>query len=172
MPQIQKRFDALRVIPISLLKQFRYGLEDELLTSHDFGRCIPITSKFRAMKLVWSGHHGVRPSGSPILSSLSVAQQAKHALATGDHMRARKLVNGALEQFPNDEQLKRLSRLLAPPRLIGVHRESTNSGMQEANRRWLREHSDEYQNKWVAIQDGILLGASTSLSELRNEVPL
>jgi hypothetical protein len=66
--------------------------------------------------------------------------------------------------YPHHERIQRAARVLAPP-IARPTRLPPAQGLK-ASRQWLREHASEYRGRWVAVRDGELLGAASSMSEL------
>ncbi len=76
---------------------------------------------------------------------------------------ARSVLHEALVNQPQDEELKRLRTLLAPPKV-------RRSGGLDVDRtkdfQWLSDHGAKYRGSWVAIYDGELVSEAASLDEL------
>lgn len=93
----------------------------------------------------------------------------KLALEAGAHLAARQLAIEGAERYPNDPQVQKYARLLAPPKVVSSKVRSDRR-QRKANREWLRAHGNEYSGRWVAVRNGELLGASDSLEELTRRV--
>lgn len=121
----------------------------------------------RVPKITWLGAASTvqlaRPL--PIPPVLSV-ERIKDVLSTGDIQTARRLMDQAHKDWPEDEGLKRLARMVEPPRVVAVRSNSSGTD-HEANRRWIRDHASQHRGSWVAVHDGHLLGVAPSVSELR-----
>lgn len=73
-----------------------------------------------------------------------------------------------IELFPDDENLQRAQRILAPVKPARVmKRTGPPSRDPDASWKWLYDHEYEYCGQWVAVNRGRLLGVAPSLSELR-----
>ena len=68
------------------------------------------------------------------------------------------------EHHPDDEQLQRFARVLAPPTV--TRRKASSDPTIRANRDWLMSHADEYRGKWVGLMNGELLDYDDSYDEL------
>lgn len=102
------------------------------------------------------------------------ALQAKAALTGGNYLQARQSLAQGLEFFPSDKSLQRLATLLAPPQVrIRPNETVKNAAVgptlssQQKNQAWLRQHGADYPEKWIAVFDGELMGAASSIQELR-----
>jgi len=60
-------------------------------------------------------------------------------------------------------------RILAPDKVKSTPRPPDSS--VRANRNWFANYSAEYRGQWVAIKDGHLLGAASTLQALKTKVP-
>lgn len=90
------------------------------------------------------------------------------ALEAGAHLAARKLSAEGAEFHPNDSELQKYARVLAPPKVISTDVPPNPS--QGTNLEWLKAHGEQYRGKWVAVKDGQLLGSADSLKELTAQV--
>jgi len=90
------------------------------------------------------------------------------ALAAGAHMAARNLATQGTARYPDDPELEKYARVLAPPRML-PNSPRSNSGLR-ANRDWLMANGAKYRGQWVALRQGELLGVGDSLHALINEV--
>ena len=70
----------------------------------------------------------------------------------------------AKEHHPDDVEIGKYAYVLAPPKVTRRHRDPDPS--IRANRDWLKNHSDQYYGKWVALRDGELLDADESFHGL------
>jgi hypothetical protein len=66
--------------------------------------------------------------------------------------------------FPDHVRIQHVAHVLAPP----VARVTPAAPVQgiEASRIWIRDHADSYRGQWVAVRQGALLGAASSLKGL------
>jgi len=76
---------------------------------------------------------------------------------------ARRLTQIGQEQFPDNEQLKKAARVLAPPVTLGVGPATPELNSTVA---WVKEHAAEYQGQWIAVRAGELMAHASSLDEL------
>jgi hypothetical protein len=90
------------------------------------------------------------------------------ALQAGAHLAARRIANDGLSQYPQNATLQKYARGLAPP--VVVARNLPANPTLRANREWLKTHSEEYRGQWVAVRNGELLGAASSLKELTERI--
>lgn len=88
----------------------------------------------------------------------------KLALKAGAHIEARQISERALQQYPDDRDVKKFARVLAPPRVISSNL-PPDPGVS-ANHDWLKDHGSEYSGQWVALRSGDFLGAAGSVKEL------
>ena len=101
---------------------------------------------------------------------ISVLQQAKRILGTGDTVGARAFVERALLEAPDDEKLRAFGRLIAPPQVRVVPSSPVMAAKIAANRQWLRENADDYQGRWVVLKGGELVGSGEDLNEVRQRI--
>lgn len=105
----------------------------------------------------------------PLLVSPTDLLAAIHtALSTGDTLTARALAAAAHRLHPDDPDLARYWRVLAPPVATAVTQ--PNRPDIRADFDWLRSHRDEYAGRWVALRDGQLLAAAESVDSLIAQV--
>jgi hypothetical protein len=81
--------------------------------------------------------------------------------------RARKLVEEALRESPDDPTLLGWKEVLAPGSVFGrrpVRIEGT------AEQKWIASHTGQYQGQWVAVLGGELLAHVPTLRELSTEL--
>ena len=67
--------------------------------------------------------------------------------------------------FPRHERIQQAAHALAPP-IVRTEPGRDMRGLEES-KAWLKEHAGEFRDQWVAIRDGRLLKAATSLKELK-----
>lgn len=115
-------------------------------------------SFFAALKLTsWEK----RPA-SDFISGVQLALQA------GAHLAARHLSSEGARLYPENIELQKQARILAPARVVA--RTPTTYPAHRANRDWLKANESEYRDRWVALRDGQLLGTATSSEELLDQV--
>jgi hypothetical protein len=90
------------------------------------------------------------------------------ALAADAHLVARQLAKQGSERYPDNIELQKYVRVLAPPKVIQSNLPSDPA--LKANRNWLKTNALAFRGKWVALQNGQLLGSAGSLSALTNQV--
>jgi hypothetical protein len=77
---------------------------------------------------------------------------------------ARKVLDAVPPDASDEPEMRRLKRLLAPPRV-------TVNDVRDVDRtreyRWLREHWQEYRDQWIAVDGDTVLASARSLEELR-----
>jgi len=81
---------------------------------------------------------------------------------------ARQLAEHGRKLFPNDERLRQLSAVLAPPVVLETRPSQPKDF--EASQQWLREHASQFQGQWVAVRGGTLLGCAPTLKELYEQI--
>lgn len=101
-------------------------------------------------------------------SGATSAENAKRVLASGDYRGARHIVAQELKKSPQNEDLKQLARVIAPPRVLSIRSNVSNDSLA-ANRQWLKNQSESYAGKWVALRDGSLVAAATDLEEVKQQ---
>jgi hypothetical protein len=90
------------------------------------------------------------------------------ALKAGAYLAARMISARGLERYPEDSELQKFARALAPPRVISAA--VPPDPAVAANQEWLRAHGAEHSGKWVAVKNGELLGSADSLKQLVEQV--
>jgi hypothetical protein len=98
------------------------------------------------------------------VSAMDSINLIRLALRVGAHLEARQLSERALTRHPGDPDLRKLNRLLSPPRIISSTLPPTAD--IEANRGWLKEHSAQYAGRWVALRAGELLATGSSANQV------
>jgi len=91
------------------------------------------------------------------------------ALAAGAHLLARKLADYGHRLYPHYEELAKMARILAPPRVMRANLPPDPS--VRANLEWMRAHAVEYQGRWIALKDGVLLATAPTAHELKDKLP-
>lgn len=85
------------------------------------------------------------------------------ALTAGAHLAARSLATMGAAQYPDDAELQKAARILAPPKLL---RRLPAEPEKRANHEWLRVNRTAYRGKWVALRNGDLLATANSFREI------
>ena len=111
-----------------------------------------------ASKIDWSGR-----SGSDF------ARAVRLALAAGAHLLARNLANQGHRLYLHHEELAKMARILAPPRVVSANLPPDPS--VRVNLGWMRAHAAEYRGRWVALKEGMLLASAPTARELRDQLP-
>lgn len=86
------------------------------------------------------------------------------ALSIGAHMQARKLAAEGGLRFPDNDELQKFARILAPSTIVDAHLPPDLNAA--ADMRWLKAHREEYYGQWVALHGGTLLVAAPSRKDL------
>ena len=86
------------------------------------------------------------------------------AVANGYHTLAANLAIQGLALFPDDAELQKIAKILAPPKAIRTDIPPAKGLGQSM--KWLKENRQHYQGEWVAVQNGVLLGHASSRAEL------
>ncbi len=94
----------------------------------------------------------------------SIKEAINIALGNGYHTTAVDLATKGLALFPEDAELQKVVKILAPPKIIRTNI-PPNKGLGQSMK-WLKENRQQYQGVWVAVQDGVLLGHAPSREEL------
>lgn len=87
------------------------------------------------------------------------------ALSAGAHFYARGLADLAVKLYPGNQELQKMARILAPPRV--VQKRLPPDPSVRANQAWLAEHAQAYKGLWVALDRGILVAAAPTVAGLR-----
>lgn len=106
-----------------------------------------------------------RWQGRPVLDFIRAIQFAFEA---GAHIAARQISAEGARLHPDNAELQKQAYILSPPKIIV--RTATAGTSHRANRDWLKAHTDEYRNQWVALRDGELLGTASSMEALVEQV--
>jgi hypothetical protein len=86
------------------------------------------------------------------------------AISIGAFVSARRLSEIGARQFPDHETVQRYARVLAPPKILRTDLPPDPGAA--ADMLWLKKHSSEYRNRWVALKDGELLDSAESFEQL------
>lgn len=70
--------------------------------------------------------------------------------------------------FPRHERIQQASRVLTPP-VVHTQPGRELQGLEDS-KIWLEEHANEHRGQWVAVRDGNLLDAASSLRELKQVI--
>ena len=97
------------------------------------------------------------------------ARAVRLALAAGAHLTARELADHGHRLRPNHDDLAKMARILAPPRVVRANLPPDSS--VRANLEWMRAHAAGYRGRWVALKDGALLASAPTARELRDRLP-
>src|SRR5262249_52026963 len=80
---------------------------------------------------------------------------------------ARKTLDSLPVSYLSDPMIVRLRKMLAVP----ITKTSQKRDIDRAlDYQWIRDHAQDYRGQWVALDNGELLGAATSLRELLDRV--
>jgi hypothetical protein len=90
------------------------------------------------------------------------------ALRAGANRLAGSLAEEGRERYPDHPDLRRLAELLAPRPEPGKRLPARPA--LKINREWFIQHAAQYRGQWVAVKDGLLLGAAPTLSELKAKI--
>jgi hypothetical protein len=101
-------------------------------------------------------------------TSQDFVRATRLALAAGAHLAARELASEGALLHPDDPEIQKYARTLAPPR-ITLRTQSTDRGLK-ANREWIKANAGDYKGRWVALRNGVLLGSYQSLDELVHSI--
>lgn len=80
---------------------------------------------------------------------------------------ARTMLNALPLRFLDDPQINRLRKILAPPTVRTTPRRDSD---RKSDYEWIRANQQAYRGQWVALAEGRLLAAATSLRELREQL--
>ena len=81
---------------------------------------------------------------------------------------AMELAQKGRQIFHDSQQLRQAADVLRPPVVVGRRPAQGDHG--QASRAWLAQHSHEYPGQWVAVRDGALLGVSSTLKDLYQQI--
>lgn len=102
-------------------------------------------------------------------SPAEFARAIQWALTAGAHLTARSLATAGAAQYPDDAELQKAARILAPPKLL---RRLPAEPEKRANHEWLRVNRTAYRGKWVALRNGHLLATANAFRELTEQVTI
>jgi Arc/MetJ-type ribon-helix-helix transcriptional regulator len=109
-------------------------------------------------------HPNEIPADTPPQSPDDYLQALAHAFRTGEFGRARQLATEGAARYPDNAELAKSARVLAPPTVTRASRPHTAD--IRANRAWLKAHRQDYAGQWIALRDGHLLAAAPSFDAL------
>jgi len=78
------------------------------------------------------------------------------------------LVSMGKQIFPSDKKIEIVARIISPPKVIGT-RPAQSIGIDKS-KKWIKQNSSKYKGKWIAVQNGELLGGAPTLKELHNQI--
>lgn len=93
-------------------------------------------------------------------SAAEFAMAVDWALMAGAHLAARQLASEGAARFPDHEELQKMACILAPPETKVMPGQLTTTW--KTNREWLKQNWADFKGKWVALQNGQLLGVADS----------
>jgi hypothetical protein len=80
---------------------------------------------------------------------------------------ARRLAAHGQQRFPADPRFSEAERALAPPKPLGTSPASGGKHGRAATWAWLEANEHRYPGKWIAVRDGVLLGAEDDFALLQ-----
>ncbi len=89
------------------------------------------------------------------------------ALSAGAHRFAREVATMGYRRYPASEQLQKMDKILAPPRVTPIERR-VNKDERQANRTWLKANATTYYGQWVALRHGKLLACGQSVADVKD----
>ncbi|HEX5702394.1 MAG TPA: hypothetical protein VFX97_04155 [Pyrinomonadaceae bacterium] len=107
--------------------------------------------------IVWSNQ-----SASHILRAVDLS------LGIGAHVAARELATQGAQIHPENAELQKYARILAPARI--TDKRPTLDVKPKANIEWLKANRLTFKGKWVALKSGVLVGAADSRQALTDQV--
>ncbi len=100
-------------------------------------------------------------------SPQAFVQAVRTALQDGDFKTAQQLAFQAVEHYPDHEELKDFTYLLAPPMVILGNPSPEERSMYRA---WLRSNHLKYRGRWIALSNGQLIADARNSDELKKWV--
>lgn len=107
---------------------------------------------------------GVITGSTDAVSKESFIDAIHEALRSGRYSDATQRSQEALKFFPEDEEIQKYARILAPPKIISY--KLPPDKRVEANRIWMKENAKEYRGKCIALRNGELLGVAENMKDL------
>ncbi len=98
-------------------------------------------------------------------SAATHTEAVRLALQAGAHGLARTLAAEGSRKYPDDPELAKMARILAPSELLDVTRPVDPS--VSLNQAWLREHAKGYRGRWIALRAGQLVADAPTAKELK-----
>ncbi len=86
------------------------------------------------------------------------------ALLAGNHNIARILAKAGGDKFPKHVEMRNLSVLLGPARIVKTGLPANPNEAKDIT--WLKENRDKYRGLWVALSCGVLIADATSYHDL------
>lgn len=105
----------------------------------------------------------------PRCSAEDVIKVIRLALRAGAHGAVQGITIQGLKYHPNSPDVQKYARLYGTPQRAASHN-SIRHLNHMVNKAWLAAHAGEYQNQWIAVRDGTLLGSAATLEELVEKV--
>ena len=147
------------------------------IASADASREASLTD-LSGMPVIVEGTAKFRPSGTILrieveridrlpLVPESLQDELRKLVEEGHVVEARKRIEAEL-RVGRGHELGVWAKLLELPSSTPQPR--SGRGDFEANSAWLSEHRSDYQGKWIALRDGILMDSDTSFIALRNRL--
>ena len=87
------------------------------------------------------------------------------ALSIGAHLTARKLAEKGESRYPNDPEIIKYAKILAPPKTLD--KDIPPDPKIALNVKWLKEHREEFHGKWVALRDGSVIAIADRFEEIQ-----
>jgi hypothetical protein len=81
---------------------------------------------------------------------------------------AKELIQKGSELFPQDKRLQHALAVLASPPV--VRKRSGKARNLEISKNWIKKHASEYKGQWIAVYNGVLLGAAPTVKELYKQI--
>lgn len=88
------------------------------------------------------------------------------ALWDANRPKAIKLASEAIKRFPEHKEVQKFDYVLNPPPARVVPSNPEERQRILADEEWIKQHQDEYKNRWVGIRNGELVESAGSLKEL------
>lgn len=85
-------------------------------------------------------------------------------LSSEEIEKARKLFQLVVNFFPDEKKFSVAKNIIAPSKVVSTKKSETK-GIQETTQ-FLKSLGKEFEKKWIAVSNGILLGVSNSYGEL------
>lgn len=92
------------------------------------------------------------------------AEVIRLAFAIEAGLLARELAQEGHKLFPDDEELAKAARILAPPKTVATKGEAKPALKPTLD--WFRENAEQYAGRWVAVNAGELVGVHETHQQL------